>query len=47
MGQFRKANDIWYFEPIDQQGFIYNEKDISIISLAFIKKYSFKLLNSS
>ena len=47
MGQFRKANDIWYFEPIDQQGFIYNEKDISIISLAFIKKYSFKLINSS
>ena len=47
MGQFRRANDAWYFEPINQPGYIYNKEDISNISLSFIKKNSFKFINSS
>ena len=47
MGQFRKNNDTWYFEPIGQLGSIFHEKDIPINSLSFIKKNPFKLINSS
>ena len=47
MGQFRKVNDTWYFEPIGQVGCVFHEKDIPVNSLSFIKKNPFKLINSS
>ena len=47
MGQFRKDDDIWNFEPIGQLKSLFNEKEIPKLSLSFIKDSSFKFINSS
>ena len=43
MGQLRKDDDFWYFEPIGQRKYIYYEKEIYKISLSIIKNSNLNL----